>query len=687
MQAVLRKQQMVVRHGSNHNLANLEYKRVSDICSRYPVTMSQRTASIQEQVLSILERPTEPAENYILHATSLKTRFSVGDITQVALSEIALPDISEFLELPRHGNISLFIPYHRQLATKLIGIFMAVLHRPDTRNISLPPHSEIFPQKFFDGAVLNQAREQANILVEESTRTPIEIPQDYTASNLEMEHRLAYFREDLGINLHHWHWHLVYPHNDPIEIAKKDRRGELFYYMHQQMVARYDFERLSNSLLRVKRLTNLYEPIEEAYFPKLNNLVASRVWAPRQSGTKLKNIDRKEDKLKFDLQDLMRWRDRIFDAIHKGHVKLPDGTSQPLDEEHGIDLLGNIIEASVLSTNYAYYGDLHNFGHVALAQCHDPDQRHLESFGVMGDTATAMRDPVFYRWHAYINDVFLEHKNTLPRYTVPQLAFQGIRITDIEVVTPNFERNTLQTFWQKSDVDLSRGLDFAPHVGGNSTNGPRTGTVRIFMAPKFDERNQPLQLLEQKNLFIELDRFVVTLENNPNMKTTITQNSLQSSVTIPFEPTFRELETTDPAEFCGCGWPQHMLIPKGNAEGMECQLFVMVSNYNDDRVEQPNCDQKACAEAMSYCGVRDQLYPDKRSMGYPFDRLPRDGVTTLEDFLTPNMGVIDVRIKFSNVVRNPISGAAWPKGEGVYRRISRLSPWSCGSSEWLLNPN
>jgi hypothetical protein len=69
-------------------------------------------------------------------------------------------------------------------------------------------------------------------------QTPIEIPQDYTASNLELEHRVAYFREDLGINLHHWHWHLVYPFNGPREIARKDRRGELFYYMHQQMVAR-----------------------------------------------------------------------------------------------------------------------------------------------------------------------------------------------------------------------------------------------------------------------------------------------------------------------------------------------------------------------------------------------------------------------------------------------------------------
>lgn len=67
---------------------------------------------------------------------------------------------------------------------------------------------------------------------------PIVIPRDFTASDLEPEHRLAYFREDMGINLHHWHWHLVYPFDGPDSVVRKDRRGELFFYMHQQLMAR-----------------------------------------------------------------------------------------------------------------------------------------------------------------------------------------------------------------------------------------------------------------------------------------------------------------------------------------------------------------------------------------------------------------------------------------------------------------
>lgn len=36
----------------------------------------------------------------------------------------------------------------------------------------------------------------------------------------------------------------------------------------------------------------------------------------------------------------------------------------------------------------------------------------------MGDSATAMRDPIFYRWHAYIDDIFQEYKSTLQPYNV-----------------------------------------------------------------------------------------------------------------------------------------------------------------------------------------------------------------------------------------------------------------------------
>lgn len=186
------------------------------------------------------------------------------------------------------------------------------------------------------------------------------------------------------------------------------------------------------------------------------------------------------------------------------------------------------MESSILSVNRDLYGDLHNMGHVFISYAHDPDHRNLESFGVMGDSSTAMRDPAFYRWHAYIDDLFQEHKQRLQPYTSQQLDFQGIRVTGVQVQPSQGQANTFQTFWQQSDVDLSRGMDFTPRGNvfarfthlqhsdfqysiniSNNTNGQAMGTVRVFMSPRFDERGTQMLLRDQRLMMTELDKFIV----------------------------------------------------------------------------------------------------------------------------------------------------------------------------------
>ena len=45
-----------------------------------------------------------------------------------------------------------------------------------------------------------------------------------------------------------------------------------------------------------------------------------------------------------------------------------------------------------------------------------------ETFSTVGDPATAMRDPMFYRLHSFVDDIFQEHKATLPRYDVNRVS-------------------------------------------------------------------------------------------------------------------------------------------------------------------------------------------------------------------------------------------------------------------------
>ena len=76
--------------------------------------------------------------------------------------------------------------------------------------------------------------------------------------------------------------------------------------------------------------------------------------------------------------------------------------------------------------------------------------------------------------------------------------------------------------------------------------------------------------------------------------------------------------------YCGCGWPHHLLIPKGIPEGMIYDIFIMVTNGEEDAVPQlpTNNFGSTCRPAFIYCGIAGQLYPDSRPMNYPFDRLP-----------------------------------------------------------------
>lgn len=60
----------------------------------------------------------------------------------------------------------------------------------------------------------------------------------------------------------------------------------------------------------------------------------------------------------------------------------------------------------------------------------------------------------------------------------------------------------------------------------------------------------------------------------------------------------------------------------------------------------------ACNDAASFCGLKDQLYPDRRSMGFPFDR--HHSADTLADFvrLSPNMRLGQCTIRFTNTIIN-----------------------------------
>lgn len=132
-----------------------------------------------------------------------------------------------------------------------------------------------------------------------------------------------------------------------------------------------------------------------------------------------------------------------------------------------------------------------------ISYSHDPDHRHLESFGVMGDSGkdeikkcrlnsnnflyefsncnarssllqVFMKLPsfcnlipfsIFTRWHAYIDDIFQAHKAQLPPYTAQQLTYPGITVSDVLIQAEGGRPNIINTHWQQSDLNLAKGRD------------------------------------------------------------------------------------------------------------------------------------------------------------------------------------------------------------------------------------
>lgn len=159
----------------------------------------------------------------------------------------------------------------------------------------------------------------------------------------------------------------MYPFEGVRQLVEKDRRGEIFYYMHQQVVARYNAERLSNNMGAVERFSNFRAPIPEGYFPKLDTLVANRSWPSRPDGAVPRTLVREADDIRLDITTIETSRDRFNKAVQDGFVITPNNQRIPLDDVTGINHLGNMMESSILSPNREFYGNLHNSMHNLIS--------------------------------------------------------------------------------------------------------------------------------------------------------------------------------------------------------------------------------------------------------------------------------------------------------------------------------
>jgi len=541
----------------------------------------------------------------------------------------------------------------RERANQLLFTYaycVTILNRADTSAIQLPPMYEINPHYFTTTDVIREAYSA------KMKQTPKTIKMKFTGTPVNREQWVAYYGEDVGLNNHHFHWHADFPFWWKPEYENhKDRKGELFFYAHHMLTARFDHERLSNFLPMVKPL-HWDEPIQEGFQPHTTYKTEGE-------------FPFRPDDMEFHdlpavtVANMKEMEHRVMEAIDLGFIVDDHGERININNTNGINVLGEIIESSLDSKNREYYGSLHNLAHVMLAHVSDPEGKFDLPPGVMSHFETATRDPSFFRLHKYMDNIFKKHKDSLPPYTHDEVDFPGVEVTGLKVTGGSAHANELHTFFDDFTFDLTNALDTSkdvPHVDIKAevqrlnhepftynihvkSDGSHTGVVRIFLSPKYSYYGTELTLDQKRWLAVEMDRFTVELHAGDN---DIKRKSTQSSATIPDRLGFQEIrdalaqgELHHEEMKRHCGHPHRMLLPKGHIKGMEFELFVMVSDFEKDKAMEH--DHKAnVGDSLSYCGVLNGHNPDGRPMGFPFDRHHLE-----HNDMTKNMKTATITIK------------------------------------------
>ncbi|XP_068202628.1 hemocyanin subunit-like [Palaemon carinicauda] len=512
------------------------------------------------------------------------------------------------------------------------AVYAGVIHHPLAEHVVLPPLYEVTPHMFTNTEVIQEA------YAAKMRQTPTKIKSSFTGTARNKEQRVAYFGEDIGMNTHHVFWHLEFPFWWRDSYSHKfDRKGENFFWVHNQLAVRFDAERISNYLEPVQEL-HWEKPIHDGFAPHTSYKYGG-AFPSRPDDIEFEDVDGVAR-----VRDMVIYESRIRDAIAHGYIIKEDGTHIDIMNEHGIDILGDIIESSLYSPNVQYYGALHNTAHIMLGRQTDPHGKYNMPPGVMEHFETATRDPGFFRLHKYMDNIFREHKDSLPSYSFEDLDFEGVEVTNVaidgklETYFEDFEYsliNAVDDTEDIPDVDIDTYVprlnhkEFSYNIDIKNDKGADTlATVRIYIWPHKDNNGVEFSFDDARWQAIELDRFWVKLSAGDNH---IVRKSTDSSVTVSDVPSFKTLmEKTEAALSSGgdldlhefesaVGVPNRFLLPKGNENGVEFDLYVCVTDGEKDAAI-PDIHTK---EEFMHYGSHG-VYPDKRPHGYPFDRHVED---------------------------------------------------------------
>lgn len=570
----------------------------------------------------------------------------------------------------------------------IYALHVAVVHRRDFAGLELPAIYEILPHHFFNFDVIQSAQlaKQRGFpgVKKVDGAYNLVLHANYTSHDLFSydEQTLSYFTEDIGLNAYYYYHHIDYPFwlGGKEYGLHKDRRGEYFLWVHQQLLARYLLDRYSNDLPRIKDFT-WWTPLQ-AYYPNIRNYYGYP-FLPRDEG----HIVHQEN-VHYEVDYIYAYENRLLDAIDSGRFLLPNGTYVEFSHTDGVDQLGNLVEGNPDSANQRYY-DYFSQIYRVLGRYYEKTHQYQGTVNpsVIQHPETMLRDPAYWSYiRRYLLFYFYRFTGHLSPYTEKDIGFDGVHIESVDI-------DKLITYFDYFDADISNAVDIEyPSESGASelrnfgrvsqyngedyvikarqrrlnhipfkvsvnvdSKSATPAVVRIFLGIKHDELGHVCNVNENRHTFFLLDAFKYDLVAGSNA---ITRESRKFFNQVKDRTSYYELYKLLMLANAGTkqwqmdnseahsGFPNRLLLPRGKKGGQVFRLFVHVSPYVPPKVEQYSTFDPVVSVGI---GSGSKLIDDM-PIGYPLDRM-------IDEFhwYTPNMYYQDVTIyhKTENDINNP----------------------------------
>ncbi|KAK0083649.1 hypothetical protein PV325_008451 [Microctonus aethiopoides] len=484
----------------------------------------------------------------------------------------------------------------------VLAFVSAILQHPETVGVIPPALYEIFPQHYFDARIIKEAQDYKIYSFENqySEQSHV-IPVNYTDYLPLGEHQLSYFTQDIGLALYYAYASLagyMIPEHSGVNIESQKYhigRGSHYFYLHQQLLAHYNLQRLSSGLGPIGDID--YEHVKTPYHPHLQHINGLQ-FAGRSHDIYLTPYY-------LDLvKNVHALERRIMNAIDAGYVITPQQTFLSLYQPQGLSILGELIEGTGRSVNPRYYGSLQAVARQLLGNAPELSSIYDYTPSALDVLETSVRDPVFYKLYKRVVKLFERYQHSLPAYQYDDLVVPGVVIE--KIAFPN-----LVTYIDESMVDLHHGIvspsEKAEHVVErvqglvkrlnhkpyeyqiivNSDKVISNAVVRVYLAPKYDYDGKLVDISLHRNYFVELDQFVYELVEGKNV---IVRDSHHAPHFSQDYPSVHHIKTyldsairsqnpyyiTEPQQIFG--FPARLSIPKGRYGGLPLQLLVVISS-------------------------------------------------------------------------------------------------------------